>query len=246
MAATQVVPGVYRISLGYVNAFLLVADDLTLIDTGFPGDGETILEAVKSLGRRPEEIKRVLVTHCHSDHAGGLATIRRATGAPAYMHPADAVIVKEGRPQRPLLPAPGLVTGVMFRLFIRAAPPLEGTDVEGLVLDGEELPAAGGVRAIHVPGHCAGQLAFLWPPNGGVLFAADAASNVMGLGLSLGYEDLEEGRSSLAKLASLQFEVACFGHGKPIGRGASERFRRKWSPSAPLKEVGDRGELRAR
>src|SRR5579864_1406116 len=203
MAATQVVPGVYRISLGYVNAFLLVADDLTLIDTGFPGDGETILEAVRSLGRRPEEIKRVLVTHCHSDHAGGLATIRRATGAPAYMHPADAVIVKEGRSQRPLLPAPGLVTGVMFRLFIRAAPPLEGTDVEGLVLDGEELPAAGGVRAIHVPGHCAGQLAFLWPPNGGVLFAADAASNVMGLGLSLGYEDLEEGRSSLAKLASL-------------------------------------------
>ena len=238
MAATQVVPGVYMIPLGYVNAFLLMADDLTLVDTGFPGSGEKILEAVRSLGRRPEEIRQVLVTHCHPDHAGSLATIKRATGAPAYMHPADALIVKEGRPQRPLNPAPGLVTGMMFRLFIRPASPLEVTDVECEVRDGDELPVAGGVRAIHVPGHCAGQLAFLLPLNGGVLFAADTASNVMGLGLSLGYEDLEEGRRSLAKLTELQFEVACFGHGKPIARGASERFRRKWSRSVPVQEMG--------
>jgi glyoxylase-like metal-dependent hydrolase (beta-lactamase superfamily II) len=61
-----------------------------------------------------------------------------------------------------------------------------------------------------------------------VLFAGDAAANILGLGLSVGYEDLETGKRSLARIARLNFAVACFGHGRPIRRGASERFRRKW------------------
>ena len=60
-------------------------------------------------------------------------------------------------------------------------------EIEHEVHDSEELPIAGGIRAIHVPGHCAGQFAFLWVEHGGVLFAADTASNMMGLGYSLGY-----------------------------------------------------------
>jgi hypothetical protein len=49
-----------------------------------------------------------------------------------------------------------------------------------------------------------------------------------GLSLSLGYEDLEQGKRSLAKLAALDFSVACFGHGKPLMRDASARFKRAW------------------
>ena len=81
-----------------------------------------------------------------------------------------------------------------------------------------------------VQGHCAGQLAFHWSEQGGVLFAADAASNAFGLSLSPVHEDLDEGKRSLSKLASLEFEVACFGHGKPITSAAGERFRKQWSP----------------
>jgi glyoxylase-like metal-dependent hydrolase (beta-lactamase superfamily II) len=99
--------------------------------------------------------------------------------------------------------------------------------VEHEVSDGEVLPFAGGIRAVHVPGHCAGQLAFLWPRHGGVLFVADAAANVAGLlGLSPGHEDLEEGKRSAKKLAGLDFEAACFGHGRAIRSGASARFRK--------------------
>ena len=87
-----------------------------------------------------------------------------------------------------------------------------------------------GLTAIHVPGHCAGQIALLWQQHGGVLIAADACSNLMGLGLSLalGYEDLEQGRRSLHKLSALDFRVACFGHGKPILKDAASRFREVW------------------
>jgi Phage integrase family len=77
-----------------------------------------------------------------------------------------------------------------------------------------------GFEVIHVPGHCAGQVALLWRP-GRMLFAADVCTNIMGLGDPVGFENLEEGRVSQRKLASLSFDAAGFGHGKPIARNAS-------------------------
>jgi glyoxylase-like metal-dependent hydrolase (beta-lactamase superfamily II) len=101
-------------------------------------------------------------------------------------------------------------------------------EIEHEVRDGEELPIAGGIRAIHLPGHSAGQLAFLWGEHGGVLFAGDAASNRTRLGYSLGYRDFEQGKRDLMRLAALDFDVACFAHGEAIVGGASARFRQKW------------------
>jgi hypothetical protein len=51
---------------------------------------------------------------------------------------------------------------------------------------------------------------------------------MMGLGYSIGYEDFEMGKHDLGKIAALDFEVACFGHGKTIMQDASVRFRKKW------------------
>jgi glyoxylase-like metal-dependent hydrolase (beta-lactamase superfamily II) len=231
MSAKLVVPGLHEVKLGFVNAFLLETDDgLALIDTGIPGSDAAILGAVREIGRQPAEVRQILVTHCHSDHAGSLAALKRLTGASAWMHPEDAAMVRAGSAMRPVSPAPGLLNALLFRLVIRSAPTsFEAAEVEREVRDGEELPIAGGLRAVHVPGHCAGQLAFLWPRHGGVLIAADAAANVLSLVLSPAYEDLAEGRRSLSKLASLDFEVACFGHGRPIQGGASKQFRRKWA-----------------
>jgi glyoxylase-like metal-dependent hydrolase (beta-lactamase superfamily II) len=110
--------------------------------------------------------------------------------------------------------------------FLGGSRQIEAAPIEHEANDGDIL--AGSLRAIHTPGHCAGQLAFLWPQQGGVLITADAASNVFGLRLSPVYEDLELGRRSLSKLAALDFEVAVFGHGKPILSGASKQFGQKW------------------
>ena len=57
----------------------------------------------------------------------------------------------------------------------------------------------------------------------------DACSNMMGLGWSLGYEDFEQGKRSLRKLAALDFDVACFGHGKAIQKDAARKFKQKWA-----------------
>ena len=228
MEAKPVVPGLWRVKIKFVNAYLLDAGDgLVLIDTGIPGSAPTILEALRSIGRQPADIRHILVTHCHVDHAGSLAEMKRRTGAPATMHPVDAAMVREGKARRPLHPAPGLLNALVSRFVMAIATnAIEPAEIEHEARDGETLPM--GLRAIHVPGHCAGQLAFLWPQHGGVLIAADTAANVFGLALSPMYEDLSEGRRSLAKLAAMEFDVACFGHGKAIDSGAAGRFGQMW------------------
>lgn len=98
---------------------------------------------------------------------------------------------------------------------------------------GETLPVAGGIEVIHTPGHCAGHVAHMWHP-GRMLFAGDVATNIMGLGDPVGFENLEEGRASQRKLADLSFDAAGFGHGAPIAHHASTRFRNKWGKRPPV------------
>jgi glyoxylase-like metal-dependent hydrolase (beta-lactamase superfamily II) len=62
-----------------------------------------------------------------------------------------------------------------------------------------------------------------------VLFAGDACANMFGLGPSIMYEDAAEGLRSLARLAGLEFEAVCFGHGRAITRDAARRFRARWA-----------------
>ena len=236
MAAKLIVEGLWQISLGTVNAFLIDigSGELTLIDSGFPDSAGKIVRAVESLGRKAADIRHIIVTHCHPDHAGSLAAIKRLTGAPVYMHASDAAMVRKGESKRPMTAAPGLLSSLMFNLFVARSPSkIEPCAIDYEIADGAELLFAGGLRALHAPGHCAGQLVFLWPSRR-VLFVADAASNLPTFGLSLGYENLTEGLRSLAKIAALDFDVACFGHGGAIATQASAKFRQKWGGGGQL------------
>jgi glyoxylase-like metal-dependent hydrolase (beta-lactamase superfamily II) len=229
-AIEQVTEHVRRVETGDSSVFLIVLPDgLTLIDAGFPGTMAHVDEAVRSLGRRPEEIRDVLVTHCHPDHAGGLAEVKRATGAQAWMHPADAELVRAGEAFRPWKTAPGLRNRIFARLVIRRSPSsFEPVAVEREVLPGETIPVAGGITALGTPGHTAGHLAFLWPSDGGVLFVGDAANHRRRLEPATIYEDLAQGLESLRMLGEQEFETACFAHGAPIVAGAAQEFRTTW------------------
>ena len=54
----------------------------------------------------------------------------------------------------------------------------------------------------------------------------------MGLRDPVGFESLSDGRASQRKIASLSFDAVGFGHGKPIGRDASTRVRKKWAETS--------------
>ena len=233
MALKQVAPGLRQISLGIVNAYLLDdGKELTLIDTGVPGSEKTILADIAALGKRPDDVKQILLTHVHGDHTGALAALKEATGAPAYMHHDDAELIRRGVVMRPVTAAPGLINGLLTKMMMGRAPmPVTPAEIEHEVADDDILPFAGGLRAVAAPGHCLGQLTFLWPQHGGVLIAGDAASRQFGgLGYPPIFEDFPTGLRSLERLGERQFEVAVFGHGGPLMGRASEQFRKKWPP----------------
>src|SRR4051812_29937281 len=90
----EVVPGLHRIDLGHVNAYLLDSGaGPVLIDTGFPGDELRILGALAELAIPPSALRAIVVTHADADHAGGAPGLREATGPPIHMHPRDAAFV---------------------------------------------------------------------------------------------------------------------------------------------------------
>jgi len=232
MAIEKLLANVYRIGMGYVSAYLIAADDVTVIDSGLPKHRDTIFKAVTEAGRKPEDVKHIALTHHHVDHTGSLAALIATTGATAYIHPLDAPIVRGDQL------APGanktVISGrLLGPLLDRIGPQLETVAALQETNDGDSIPAAGGMTAIHTPGHTAGHLSFLWPQNGGVLFAGDAAGNLLGrLGpptSALGgmfTEDIPAANDSFRTLAGLDFDLACFGHGGPIKGKAHAAFRR--------------------
>lgn len=229
MDPVQLAPMLYSIPLGGVNAFLIESDELILVDTGIPNSTDQILSAVQAIKRNPDELRHILVTHCHPDHAGSLAELKRRTGAAAYMHPVDAANTRIGKLSSEQKLKPTLGMEDLFRKSIGfGSAEYDAAEIDYEVNDGDELPLAGGILAIHVPGHSSGQLAFLWGEHNGVLFAADTASNMTGLNYHLGYVDFKEGKRDLVKLSALDFEIACFGHGDAILQGASLQFKQKW------------------
>ena len=228
MAVKCVIKGVHVVPMGLANAFLIEGDDgLTLIDAGFPGKEAAVFGAIRGLGRLPDQLKHLIFTHGHPDHIGSAVSIVRETGARTYMHPLDIPMAESGGPFRPMRAAPGLLPQVMCKLFFHPDERLEPVAIDQPLTAGDILPIAGGIEVIHTPGHCAGQVALLWRP-GRMLFAGDVCTNLMGLGDPVGFESLEEGRASQRKLASLSFDAAGFGHGVPIARDASMRFRNKY------------------
>ncbi|PSQ95562.1 MAG: hypothetical protein BRD55_10005 [Bacteroidetes bacterium SW_9_63_38] len=146
------------------------------------------------------------------------------------MHPTDAALVERGQASRDWSITPHPFQHVLYWLFVHGVPDtIPATTVDREVTDGDVIPVAGGLKVVHVPGHCAGQMALVWP-NGGVLFAADAALSLLGRPLrSVVYEDREQGRDDLRRLGTLDVETAVFGHGTPITKNAAERFQAAFS-----------------
>lgn len=85
MALGKIFGSMYRVNPGHVNSFVLDSGEggLVLVDTGTPADAGGILDAIDELGREPADVRHILVTHCHVDHAGGRAEIKRATAVPS-------------------------------------------------------------------------------------------------------------------------------------------------------------------
>lgn len=221
MASTAALPiadGVWRIptSLGdFVNSYAFRNADhtFTVVDAGMTPRwcNRKLRRGLTSIGAGPGTISRLVATHAHSDHVGGLARLVEQTGAPVAVHEREAVYLRDGR-------VPRFSNG-------RSGSFAKVTVAEEF-LDGTVLPDAGGLRVIHTPGHSPGHVSLLHEPTG-VLVTGDALFNVRGVRYSPGAlcTDPELNRKSADALGDLDFEVAAFTHGAEIRHGARDAVR---------------------
>jgi glyoxylase-like metal-dependent hydrolase (beta-lactamase superfamily II) len=231
MPFKQIFPNVYEMNSGPVNLWLVEdPQGLTLIDTNYLGKETEILAAVEQLGKKPADIHHILLTHCHPDHVGSLAALKQITSAQAWMHAADAQVLRgQGRNEKPVV-SPGLINTLLFNIFIKnTSGEVVQTTIEHEVADGDVLPVGGGIGVVHIPGHSAGHTAYLYPGSGGVLFVGDACANMFGLDYSIVYDDIAAGRQSLGKLAKLDVQAICFSHGKLLKGKDVAKFKKKWA-----------------
>lgn len=118
-----------------------------------PGDsGEIILEKAKETGLNPQKI---LLTHGHIDHCGGIRHIVSETGIPVLIHKMDSSLMTSQR---------NLELGSVFGLDTPPEPDVFFEDGEIIRLDETDI------EIIHTPGHTPGSVCF---KTGGTLFTGD-------------------------------------------------------------------------
>lgn len=224
MGFREVVRGVEEIGLAYVNAFLLKGTELVLVDTGTSSAERRIRDRLAAHADM-SKLRHVLVTHHHVDHVGPLAALA-GEGVTVWAHPVDARVIR-GRTARPTPDSRHVLEKAGVWAIESFGPKAKPARVDRALTDGEEIPIGEGLIAYHTPGHTAGHMSFLMPSKR-VLFVGDAAANYLGrLGTPVGIynEDHDEVRRSIAKIAALDFDIACFGHGRTLKGNACARFR---------------------
>jgi len=223
-STVEIIPHVYQITLRATNIILIAEEELTLIDTGFRGSAPQIIGFIQSLGRSPEEITLIILTHNHLDHAGGLAELKRFTPAKVVLHKAD-ISADESR-----LPYPRVIRKLLhfppfslFRPLVYVKPGEVDIPVEG----GEVFSPLGGLKVIHTPGHTPGSIS-LFSPKKRLLMVGDALNNRyrdIRLPPKMVSTDLTQAVDSVKRIAQLDFDILCFGHGKPITKDASAKVQ---------------------
>ena len=225
----QVVPDVWLLEgLRGANVYLLNRrNGLALVDSGMAGDMVCIVDQLHAAGHELSQMRTIVLTHAHGDHAGGAAELARRSGARVVAHRAEAPYVEQTKP----LPAPSPLRRLMNWMTNRLVFQLSACPVNRTVMEGDVIDTLRGLEVIHTPGHTPGSLA-LYQPERQILFCGDALFNAnpmtgrpqLQLPIPLFTLDAAQARQSVAKLADLSVKVLCCGHGEPILEGAQDRI----------------------
>lgn len=94
----RVIGNVHYVGTSGLSAFLVTGPaGHVLIDGALPESAPHILASIRRLGFRPRDVRYLLLNHAHYDHAGGLAALKRATGARVLASAGDAPDLRAGR-----------------------------------------------------------------------------------------------------------------------------------------------------
>jgi glyoxylase-like metal-dependent hydrolase (beta-lactamase superfamily II) len=223
------VPGVHALGGkkgGRVRAFLVDdGHELTLVDTLFEGDARLVLEALSALGRRPDELRHIVITHAHRSHLGGLAVLKGLSGATVYAHEWESDIISGDRRAQPVTLRPMQSLRILpFQIGIALGVPKHTpVDVDRAVGEGDRV---GPLEVLHAAGHSPGHLAFTWPERG-FLIAGDAIATwpEFSAGWRAFNLNKEQHAESVRRMAGIGAKVVGVGHGDPIVEDAADSVR---------------------
>ncbi|MEX1158815.1 MAG: MBL fold metallo-hydrolase [Thermomicrobiales bacterium] len=156
-----------------IAAYLLdTSDGLALIETGPTSTLKTLLDGVEALGRDVDDIRHLLVTHIHLDHAGAAGSlIWRIPKARLYVHDIGAPHTID--PTNLVRSATRIYADQMDLLWGEVVPVPAGNVVA--VSDGDTIEIGGrSLAVIYTPGHAAHHVAFR-DTRHNVVFAGDVA-----------------------------------------------------------------------
>jgi glyoxylase-like metal-dependent hydrolase (beta-lactamase superfamily II) len=202
----EIAPGVHQVRMLGADAFLIAEDDLTLIDAGMVGTRRTIQRYVHRIGRRLEELRRIVCTHGLSEIVG------RRTDVEILIHPDDLVGLRLPLREAISKTADGSARrGRIIQYLTRA--PAEATSIT----DGEVLPVLGGLRVVHTPGHTPGSIC-LYAARHRLLFTGDVLQVIRGrltYASALFSHDHAGAKASVERLASLDVATIALSHYPP-------------------------------
>ena len=222
----EVVPGLHWVdAIWDTKVYLLLDGDRAgVVDAAMPGRAGAVWRHLGSLGYEPEAVGEIWLTHGDIDHMGSVAALKAQSGAQIVAHRADAPLVDgtEGRELGPL-PLSGTYQG-LFNLAVRYLFRYQPVKVDRPAEDGDTL---GGWQVIHTAGHTAGSASY-YHAERKIMIVGDALNHRRGrLGAPppMFTPDMAQARASIKKIAGLEFEVCCFGHGPPLVGNAAQRVR---------------------
>ncbi|MFB9990787.1 MBL fold metallo-hydrolase [Deinococcus oregonensis] len=216
---TELAAGITGLNLGIANVYLIQGKGtLSLVDTGAQHSPRALEKHLARRGQSWRDIDRIIVTHAHYDHAGGLAEIQAASGAEVWAHSLDSRSLRMGE-QAPR-PDP-LSLSRWDRLvgqFLRGSQPPAAVQRE--LQAGERLTEVhGGAEVLHLPGHSPGHIG-LWFPEHGVLLGGDVVTHFLPWRLSLPVAaytaNLSTAKHSIRKVAGMPVRTLGIGHGSAL------------------------------
>ena len=238
------VPDLYRLPLptpfpiGRINAYVAVGEHLTLIDTGVNSAKSyaALVAGLAALGATPADLRRIIITHHHTDHAGLVARLVEESGAEVWCHQQCVPYLEQPATTRAHrrawsvqawqeagVPQPLIdLTSQLFAWFETLG--TSATSVTCALTDGDVIELLGQTwTVLHTPGH-AGDLICLHQPESGILLSSDhlirdVSSNALMEPPQPGHKRprrLIQYMAQLQRVADLAPRIAYAGHGDPV------------------------------